>query len=71
MSVIDNGVIAHSPISFRDTQNPKLLPFSIHSINRSLISSISLMMDYTGGSTDADHLCVLVHGVRFPQDNPL
>jgi hypothetical protein len=38
------------------------------SINRLLISErcrITLMMDYAGGSVEADHLCVLVHGVRL------
>jgi hypothetical protein len=48
----------------RNTKSNKLLPFSVHSINRSLIVDYTrVMADYTGGSADAEHLCVLVHGV--------
>ncbi len=27
------------------------------------------MTEYNGGSIEADHLCVLVHGVRFDTQN--
>jgi hypothetical protein len=40
-----------------------MLPFSFQSIDRSLIIDDKVMAEYTGGTIEADHLCVLVHGV--------
>lgn len=40
-----------------------MLPFSFQSIDRSLIIDDKVMAEYTGGTIEADHLCVLVHGL--------
>ncbi|KUI62666.1 hypothetical protein VP1G_09794 [Cytospora mali] len=40
-----------------------MLPFSVQSIDRSLIIDDKIMAEYTGGTIEADHLCLLVHGL--------
>ena len=50
--------------------HPDLLPFSLRSIDRSILFDDAIMMEYAGGTAAADHLCVLVHGVSLPVPYP-
>ena len=46
--------------TLREILHLALLPFSLSSLDRAFFNNE--VMDYTGASREAQHLCVLVHG---------